>query len=83
MDENEKYNGWTNYETWNVHLWLTSDPGTYESARRIAQTGDEEALSDWVEGDVPNEVTGMYPDLVTHALARVNWREVWEALRED
>lgn len=26
----KKYNGWTNYETWNVNLWLTSnDEGTY------------------------------------------------------
>ena len=21
----KKYNGWTNYETWNVNLWLTSN----------------------------------------------------------
>ena len=23
-----EYNGWKNYETWSVHLWLTSDQGT-------------------------------------------------------
>ena len=28
------YNGWTNYETWNVGLWLGNDEGLYEVARR-------------------------------------------------
>jgi hypothetical protein len=27
------YNGWTNYETWNVALWLGNDEGLYNLAR--------------------------------------------------
>jgi hypothetical protein len=27
------YNGWTNYETWNVALWLQNDEGLYNLAR--------------------------------------------------
>ena len=23
------YNGWKNYETWNVKLWLDNEQGTY------------------------------------------------------
>ena len=23
------YNGWTNYETWNVKLWMDNDESTY------------------------------------------------------
>jgi hypothetical protein len=30
-----KYNGWSNYETWNVALWLDND--TSEYAQHIAQ----------------------------------------------
>jgi hypothetical protein len=27
-----KYNGWANYETWNVALWLAGDDSLYEVA---------------------------------------------------
>jgi hypothetical protein len=26
------YSGWSNYQTWNVALWLNNDPGLYEVA---------------------------------------------------
>jgi hypothetical protein len=32
-----KYNGWTNYETWVVNLWIDNDPGDYERWREIAR----------------------------------------------
>lgn len=31
---NNTFNGWSNYETWNVALWLQNDEGLYNIARR-------------------------------------------------
>jgi hypothetical protein len=35
------YNGWENYETWNVALWINNDEGLYHLA---AECGDYETL---------------------------------------
>ena len=37
MTEAKTYNGWTNYETWCVALWLDSDCGTYNHYQQLAQ----------------------------------------------
>jgi len=33
------YNGWTNWETWNVALWIGNDCGLYELACDVAREG--------------------------------------------
>jgi hypothetical protein len=53
------YNGWVNYETWAVNLWLTNEPHSYERLMSIIQNPDtlgerSEALREWVRPDQGN-----------------------------
>lgn len=44
--EDKKYNGWTNYETWLVNLWMDNDSGSYDHWRETAQEVYNDASAD-------------------------------------
>ena len=37
IPERTDYNGWTNYETWNVALWLQNDEQAYNIAVKYSE----------------------------------------------
>ena len=64
------YNGWKNWATWNVALWLGNDEGLYRLSRRFVNYKD---LADHLVNDCCNAMTpdGAYwndKELDTYAL---------------
>jgi hypothetical protein len=37
MADDTKYEGWTNYETWCVALWIDNEEGSYHASRELAK----------------------------------------------
>lgn len=85
------YNGWTNYETWIVNLWISNDSGSYdywhEKAREFS--GDHKiydfsrAIKDEFEENDPTGENGVYSDLMSAAMSEVNWFEIAKAIIEE
>lgn len=97
-ETNEMYNGWKNYETWNVALWLGNDQGTYSMLSEMAQEayddndgGDDSAKSDlakkiesFVDENNPlADQASMFSDLLGAALREVDYYEIAEHYMED
>lgn len=82
----ERYNGWTNYETWNASLWMDNDDGYWrnsaENAMRDAGYDKDAATLELacemedVHEDAMPAVEGMYADLLGAAMSRINWYEI-------
>jgi len=70
------YNGWTNYETWNVALWIQNDEGLYHLAREL---GNYETFVDYVTEGFRNSKT---PDGVKWNDPKVNRIELADLFEE-
>ena len=63
----QTYNGWENYETWNVALWIQNDEGLYDLAE---VAGNYEVFVDALEACSFNSLKT--PDGVSFKDAKVN-----------
>ena len=87
---NKTYNGWTNYETWNVKLWLDNDEDSYiywnDTAHGLKDASNGTAqLADQLEAEHAEtlpELTGWHADFLRAAFSEVNWYEIAEHLIE-
>jgi hypothetical protein len=43
--KDKKYNGWTNWDTWCLHLWITNCEVTYEKG--VIMAGEPERFARW------------------------------------
>ena len=75
------YNGWTNYETWNVSLWIGNDEGLYHIAR-LCDTYEEflNELCESLQSSLLKDLST--PDGVSYKDAQLNIVELDEMIAE-
>lgn len=98
LENPAEYNGWANYPTWNIHLWISNEEGSYSYWRERAAHWRAEAekaeypaprawLADELKSEfsdaMPIEGASPYVDILGWALDVVDWREIATALLED
>ena len=78
MNRNE-YNGWTNYETWNVALWIDNEEPMYRAKQAHLAKGKFTAASaeKFVKGQMPNGTPDFKGELGgKKAYKKVDWKEI-------
>lgn len=86
------YQGWTNYETWAIALWMDNEEPLYALTRELARSAAKkehgqyelaDTLKNLVENISPNLGTSMFSDLLTHAIDQANYDEIAASLLEE
>ena len=86
--ETEKYNGYTNYETWAVALWIDNEQAINEFVKteennRGTLSEKADFLKEYVENWVWLDEATLRADLLGAALGEVNWFELSEIYTDD
>lgn len=86
---NTTYNGWSNRETWLVSLWLNNNEYSYLLLNdilrlNISNSSKAHKLQELVDNQLDDLELGasLFSDLLSTALAKVNWLEVVKSNQE-
>jgi len=93
-ENKEGYNGWKNYETWDVKLWIDNEESDYEywheRAKEIREEEEEypilslaDEMKEFYDENNPLPEAGVYTDLLNAALGEVDWYEIAEHIMEE
>ncbi len=76
----DKYNGWTNRETWAAHLWLANDQSTHEfwadeieGLKRASWTANlkgHPCMASWVRGTLATRLKEEFANITQDAMQR-------------
>lgn len=70
------YNGWKNYETWNVALWIDNDQGSYSQRQEMTQDA-------WKNAEASKTFTKIEQAKIDLADALKEWIEDQNPLAEE
>lgn len=77
------YNGWTNWSTWQINLWLDNEEPWYRAKQRFLRAGDfsEDAVKAFCVEQFGKEGT---PDMDQPGeWEAVNWTEIAESFERE
>ena len=80
------YNGWSNYDTWLINLWLSNDAGWYSSVMEMAESAEDAGQLAYMLEDLLSEAAseavgdnGLFCDIVSASLRVADFREIAES----
>ena len=91
-EKDRKYNGYTNYETWNLKLWADNDEPCYKLIQQAVddciENGEDvydlaNEIKDITHDQAPEMKTGFYSDIMIASIREVNFNEIAETLLKD
>lgn len=86
MSNDSTYEGWTNWETWNVALWVDNEFRLYTAKiallRELQETG-QSVTADHVWEFVRQNMNGRTPDVNRAGMKKVNYGEIAESWNCD
>ncbi len=85
------YNGWTNWETWQINLWLDNEEPLYREKqrflRKVATWIDSGKSDDFIENEICCYVNETFPkgtpDMDPGDMGKVNWEEIVRSFRDE